>query len=116
MSVAPTSTSENFLAFYKNEEEWMHNRAPGVKMSLETEVSIKKAHPTYVSGKHVLQLIFGSYSKKVDLAFESMLKMDQWYEALTRTSRLILMIIMHDNNRYSSDANLNKYHTRLLLC
>jgi hypothetical protein len=85
MSLAPTCR-ENFLAFYKNEEEWMKNRELGVKISLETEVSVKKAHPTYISGKHVLHLIFGSYSMQLDLAFESMMKMDQWYEALTRTS------------------------------
>ena len=86
MSLAPTSR-DNFLAFYKNEEEWMQDRALGVKIPLETEVSIKKAHTTYISGKHVLQLIFVSYSKQVDLAFESMMKMEQWYEALTRASR-----------------------------
>ena len=89
MSLAPTRTKKNFLAFYKNEEEWMQDRELGAKISLEkTEVSVQKAHPTYISGKHVLHLIFGNYfSMQVDLAFESMTTMDQWYEALTRASR-----------------------------
>ena len=87
MSLAPTYR-HNFIALYNNEEEWIQNRELCVKrFSLETEVSVQKAHPTCSSGSHVLHLVFKNYHTQLDLVFESMTKMDQWYEALTRASR-----------------------------
>ena len=88
MSLAPVATQGriNFVAFYKNEEEWMQKRELGANIHLATEFSVKRADPTYISGRYGLHLIFHRYSMQIDLAFESMTKMEQWYEALTRMS------------------------------
>ena len=55
----------------------------GVKFSLETGFLVKRAS---LSEKHILQLILPNYSCQIDLAFDSTVKRNQWYQALTGMS------------------------------
>ena len=84
MSLAP-KLEHNHLTFHKSKEEWKNNHELGVEIPLkfENELVIERADPTYYPGKHVLLLKFPD-SSQIDIAFDSMIKMDQWHEALTR--------------------------------
>ena len=83
-----TSTTENFLAFYKSEEDWKKNNGQGVKLSLEDSFLVDKADFKRGSGPRGILLTFvgTSRSGQIGIAFDSLTKMDQWHKALIRMS------------------------------
>lgn len=115
MSLDPTAIN-NFIAFHKSEEMWIQNRELGTKISLnEVTFSVKKADPTYFPGKHVLQLLFPSYFCQLDLAFDSMMKRNQWYQALTSTSCIHCTMILQTYKCILIDI-LGYHHVDLVRC
>ena len=79
MSLSLTHTC-NFISFYESEDEWMQQ---GMSISLEIKFIVKRASSP---GRHILQLVFPNHSCQTDLSFDSMMKRNQWYQALTSTS------------------------------
>ena len=55
----------------------------GMSISLEIKFIVKRAS---LPGRHILQLVFPNHSCQTDLSFDSMMKRNQWYQALTSMS------------------------------
>jgi hypothetical protein len=80
------SPAQSFIAYCKKEDEWLLNQKSIAKCFLGVEFTVKPAPPDYSKkySKRVLQLTFPSY--RLDLAFDSMTKMDQWCKPLQMLS------------------------------
>ena len=80
------SPATSFIAYCKKEEDWLINQKTVAKCFLGNEFTVKPAPPDYSKkfSRKVLQLTFPSY--RLDLAFDSMTKMDQWCKALQMLS------------------------------
>lgn len=76
------SPASSFIAYCKKEDDWLLNQKSIAKSFLGEEFTVKPASPDYSKkfSRRVLQLTFSSY--RLDLAFDSMTKMDQWCKAL----------------------------------
>ena len=110
MTLAPVFSVHNFIAFYKSEEEWKWNHNLRGKISLETEFSVK------MSGKHILQITFPYYSYQIALEFDSVMKRNQWYQALTSTSCMYHDTPEINNTMYNLIEILGYYHVDLARC
>ena len=81
MVLAPTYRY-NFIAFHKSKEECKQNYELGVRISLENKFLVKRPRQGYHSGKYVMQLKIPGHSIQFNLALNSKMIMEQWYQTL----------------------------------
>lgn len=118
MNISPARTNSehkyNLIVFYTSEEEYIQNSERGIKISLNKKF-IAQCHKR--NGEFVLQLSFPSLfnpmmtidqanSSQIDLTFNSMTKMNQWHQALTRMCNII---VVHALIVQQCVQNLNNY-------
>lgn len=75
------SPNYSYIGYCKKESDWLIDSQTIAKCFLGATFKVERLPPGY-SKKYdnVLQLIFKGY--KLDLGFDSMTKLDQWYKAL----------------------------------
>lgn len=90
------SPATSFIAYCKKEDEWLLSNKSIAKCMLGDDFTVKPAPPEYSKkfSRRVLQLTFPSY--RLDIAFDSMTKMDQWCKALQQLSGMLVRCLFRD--------------------
>lgn len=79
------SPNYSYIGYCKKESDWLVDSQTIAKCFLDDTFKVERPPPTYSKKyENVLQLTFKGY--RLDLGFESMTKLDQWYKALLVTS------------------------------
>ena len=86
------SPSYSYIGYCKKESDWLSDSQTIAKCYLDEPFSVERPQPGYSKKyENVLQLIFKGY--RLDLGFDSMTKLDQWYKALQVASGKISCIV-----------------------
>lgn len=79
------SPNYSFIGYCKKESDWLIDSQTIAKCYLRDTFRVERPPPGYSKKyENVLQLVFKGY--QLDLGFDSMTKLDQWFKALQVTS------------------------------
>ncbi len=94
------SPNYSYIGYCKKESDWLIDSQTIAKCYLDETFKVARPPAGYSKKyENVIQLIFKGY--RLDLGFDSMTKLDQWYKALQVASGKCIkytgLIIIHNN-------------------
>lgn len=102
------SPNYSYIGSCKKESDWLIDSQTVAKCFLDETFRVERQPPGYSKKfENVLQLVFKGY--QLDLGFDSMTKLDQWFKALLVTSGIVIHVAS-----YHTHACLQWLHGRLL--
>lgn len=87
------SPNYSYIGYCKKEADWLSDSQTIAKCFLDEKFTVERPPPGYSKKyEYVLQLVFKGY--RLDLGFDSMTKLEQWFKALQVCSGIALILFM----------------------